>query len=170
VAVSPLLQPKAPAIKTPAQVIQSTIKEGNKMLDVQVEFTFKDKEGGAEVKPPLVMSWESVDKNSVMELEASLVRWMEKLNNIATATAEGKLPKPPNTNPIYVSCECEVTEGDALWTRTTFEWPNLGEEAQAMMIGIAEGELSIVGQHVKKQRSTNPLTKKQKKEKKEKKA
>lgn len=112
------------------------------MFEVNAAFTFH-KADGTEAKPPYARSWVGVEKVQVVEqLERGLMKAMLKMNDLSNDTVRGNSPRPAsNTNPVEMRLTAEVLEDGAKWAKVTFEWPNMGEEMQAVMIGVVNGEL-----------------------------
>lgn len=119
------------------------------MLDVSSTITFLTA-SGAEAKSPYVREWEGLSKAQFIELEIKYNHAMLKMAHLSAAMARGDSPKPPSTNPVEMRMEIVCKEGDVKWMRTTHEWPNMGEEAQAVFLGILDGEMTTVADEVKK--------------------
>ena len=119
------------------------------MFEVNAAFTFL-KPDGTEAKPPYVRSWVDVEKVEVVEqLERSLMKAMLKMNDFSGETVTGNMPKLSDLNPCEMRLTAEVLEDGVKWTKVTFEWPNMGEGAQSLMMGIVNGELSTIDRGVK---------------------
>ncbi len=119
------------------------------MFEVIAKVTFHG-DDGREVKEPKIYNWTNLEKVSVVEdLEDSMVRALTKLNNISKEMVRGRAPIPTTTNPLELRLEMVVLEDGVKWTRAIFEWPNMGEEQQGMLIGIFDGELANMSKHVK---------------------
>jgi len=107
---------------------------------------------GSETKPPMVYTWDGIEKKHVVEeLEDSMIKALGKMNQMAVDVGKGKTPKPGTTNPVEMHLDIVVLEEGKKWARSLFEWPNMGEEQQAMTIGIFDGELAHVSKHVQTQ-------------------
>lgn len=102
------------------------------------------------VKDPVVFAWGDLDKIQIVnDLERRLVSALAKLNALAQAVIDGQVPGGTTTNPIEMTVEFLVTEDGEKWHRTTLEYPKMGEEQQAMLIGMLTGELSGMSKETK---------------------
>jgi hypothetical protein len=111
-------------------------------FDVIAAYKFL-KADGTEAKPPYERSWLGIEKVHVVEqLERGLMRAMLKMNSISGDIGRGKAPESTVTNPVELVLTATVLEDGVKWAKVTFEWPKMGEEQQALMIGIVDGELS----------------------------
>jgi len=96
-------------------------------------------------KPDYTRVWDDLDKITVVEdFEHAWNRAMMKLTNISISVARGKSPKATNTNPVTVTANIEVLEDGKLWLKQLTEWPNMGDEQQAVLMGMIDGELSMM--------------------------
>lgn len=127
------------------------------MFDVNASFRFL-KADGTEAKPPYARSWLGVEKVQVVEqLERALMKAMLKMNAISADVGRGRAPKPSCTNPVELVLTAEVLEDGVKWSKVTFEWPKMGEEQQALMLGIVDGELAgTVQEETQKAESKKP--------------
>lgn len=94
------------------------------------------------LKDPVVMTWPDVSKLQILDIEEQLLDGLMKLNAVGVAIAEGNLAKSPNTNPIEMVIEFLVEEDGVKWNRAVIEYPNMGEEAQAMFLGMLTGQMT----------------------------
>jgi len=101
-------------------------------------------------KPPYVRTWGPLEKSHVVDhMEMRWIRALGKLNDLATQVNHGKVPKPTTTNPVTMKMDLNITEDGALWCNTNMTWPKMGDEQQATLIGIFEGEIEHVGKEIK---------------------
>lgn len=101
-------------------------------------------------KDPVVFEWSDVSKLQIVnDLERRLVSTLSKLNALAQAILDGHIPGGAMTNPVEMVIEFLVTEDGEKWHRTTLEYPKMGDEQQAMFIGMLTGELSGMSKETK---------------------
>ena len=94
-------------------------------------------------KEPVAFEWGDLSKmQAVADLERRLVESLLKLNGLSQAIIDGKVPAGTTTNPVEMVIEFLVTEDGAKWHRTVLEYPKMGEEQQALIIGMLTGELT----------------------------
>lgn len=114
------------------------------MFSVTATFSFLNA-NGSPAKDPVIEKWNGLEKMKVIDqLEDRFLEFLLKLNQVATDVGHGRVEKPSTTNPVEVQLEALITEDGKKWSRTVFEWPNMGEEQQAMMLGLFYGEMATL--------------------------
>lgn len=100
-------------------------------------------------KSPVVYAWTDVTKEDIVEIEENLLRGLLKLNGVMRAELSGTIPKGSNTNPVEMVVEFLITEDGEKWHRTMLEYPKMGEESQALFLGMLAGGLTETPKNVK---------------------
>lgn len=96
-------------------------------------------------KRPYSRAWDGLDKVQVIgDFELAFNKAMIKMTELSLATAKGDAPKPSSTKPADMRLDIQILEAGKKWMACSFDWPKMGEEAQAVLIGIIEGELSTM--------------------------
>jgi hypothetical protein len=113
------------------------------MFDINCVISYGPGADGA-VKDGDVRSWSDLDKRDVIEFETAFNRAMTKMGKMAADTARGRARKIVGTNKTEMRMEITITEDGVKWLRATYEWPNMGEEQQALLLGTIDGELSTL--------------------------
>lgn len=114
------------------------------MYVMKTTVRFLDKptvEGGVEVKPPVEHVYDDVTKGDILEHEDHLMDVLKGMNKFAKDVEAGKIPRAASTNPVTMEAEFLVEKDGALWTKQENVWPNMGDEAQAVLIGVFNGQL-----------------------------
>lgn len=98
-------------------------------------------------KAPVARVWDSLDKVQVVDrIEAALITALQRLNHAASDVEHKRAAAPTaNTNPANVKYTLVITKDGAPWSNTTLEWFGLGDEMQAAMLGVINGQLSQIG-------------------------
>ena len=96
------------------------------------------------VKEPVVFEWGDLTKaQAVTDIERRLVDALFKLNGLSQAVIDGRIPPSGSvTNPVEMVLEFLVTEDGEKWHRTVLEYPGMGDEQQALIVGMLTGEMS----------------------------
>jgi len=106
--------------------------------------------GFSGTKPDVVFEWADVTKAEIIiDLEAKLLKGLLKLNDLALDIVKGNLPKGTTTSPVEMTVEFLIEEDGAKWHRTVLEYPKMGEEQQAMFIGLISGEASSMSREAR---------------------
>jgi hypothetical protein len=114
------------------------------MFNVITTFSFLNADG-SQAKSAIVEEWSNLEKVKVVDqLEDRLMQFLLKLNALSTDIIKGKVKKDVTTAPLEVRLEALVTKNGKKWTRAVFEWPNMGEEQQAVMLGLFNGEMDTL--------------------------
>jgi hypothetical protein len=101
-------------------------------------------------KKPYQRTWDGLDKVQVIgDFEMAFNKAMLKMTELSLATATGNAPKPSSTKPADMNLSVQILEDGKRWMACAFDWPKIGEEMQALLIGIVEGELSTMPQSTK---------------------
>jgi len=101
-------------------------------------------------KEPVNFIWGDLEKIQIVnDIERRLIGALMKLNSLSQAIIDGKVPGGTTTNPVEMTIEFLVTEDGEKWHRTTLEYPKMGEEQQALLIGMLTGELSSMSKETK---------------------
>ncbi len=99
--------------------------------------------GCGPAKDPVVFAWGDVSKaQAVVDIQQRLVKMLLKLNGLSQALIAGTIPAGTAVNPIEMTIEFLITDGGQKWHRTLLEYPKMGEEQQAVFMGMLVGELS----------------------------
>ena len=94
--------------------------------------------------------WGDLSKmQAVADLERRLVEMLMKLNGLSQAVIDGKLVTSTPTNPVEMTIEFLVTEDGKKWHRTLLEYPGMGDEGQAVLIGMLTGELTTLSRETR---------------------
>lgn len=108
-------------------------------------FTVKLTIGLGPVKTPVVYTWDDVSKGQIVaDLEDRLLKGLMKLNDLGDDMVRGRIPKATTTDPVEMVIEFLIEEDGEKWHRTTLEYPNMGDEQQAMFLGVLAGELATL--------------------------
>ena len=100
---------------------------------------------GSKTKDDYVRQWTGLEKEHVVEhFEMAFNRAMMKMNKMAAEVNRGRAPKPTTTLPVEMRMDIMITEDGAKYIRASYEWPNVGEEQQALLLGMLNGELSMM--------------------------
>jgi hypothetical protein len=103
------------------------------------------KPDGSKAKDGETRSWADLSKQDVHEFETAFNRAMTKMSKLAQDKAKGKVKwLMTKTAPCEMRMDIVINEDGVKWMRSTYEWPNMGEEAQAMLLGMIDGELSTL--------------------------
>lgn len=106
--------------------------------------------GCGPAKEPVVFAWGDLEKVQIVnDLERRLVGALLKLNSLSQAIIDGKVPGGTTTNPVEMVIEFLVEEDGVKWHRSVLEYPKMGEEQQALLIGMLTGELSGMSKETK---------------------
>ena len=106
--------------------------------------------GGGPAKDPVVFARGDVSKaQAVVDIQQRLVKMLLKLNGLSQALIAGTIPAGSAVNPVEMSIEFLITEGGQKWHRTLLEYPKMGEEQQAVVLGMLVGELSSMTRETK---------------------
>ena len=106
--------------------------------------------GCGPAKVPVVFAWGDVSKaQAVVDIQQRLVKMLLKLNGLSQALIAGTIPAGSAVNPVEMSIEFLITEGGQKWHRTLLEYPKMGEEQQAVVLGMLVGELSSMTRETK---------------------
>lgn len=100
----------------------------------------------AGAKPPVVRTWENLDKMHVVDrLENVLINVLQRLNHMASDEVSKRNPTPvPNTNPVLVKYSLVIQKDGKNWSTCALEWYDLGEERQAVMLGLLTNQLNAM--------------------------
>jgi hypothetical protein len=121
-------------------------------FDINVDITYLKPDGSA-AKEPESREWNDLEKAHVVEhFEMAFNRAMLKMNRLSVDQGRGHSRKWTNTNPVEMRMDIRITEDGAKWMRSTYEWPNVGDEAQALLLGTIDGELSTMPDEVRGKR------------------
>jgi len=106
--------------------------------------------GFSGTKPDVVFEWANLTKvDTVSHLEDRLIKCLVKLNDMSDDVIRGRAPTATATNPIEMTLEFLIEEDGTKWHRSLLEWPKMGDEQQAMLLGLLHGQLATLPGEVK---------------------
>lgn len=100
---------------------------------------------------PVVFEWVDLTKaQAITDIQRRLIDALSKMNGLSQAILDGRLPPAgPATNAVEMVVEFLITEDGAKWHRTVLEYPGMGDEQQALIVGMLTGELSMLTRDTK---------------------
>ena len=106
--------------------------------------------GFSGIKPDVVFEWANLTKvDTVSHLEDRLIKCLVKLNDMSDDVIRGRAPMPTTTDPVEMTLEFLIEEDGVKWHRSLLEWPKMGDEQQALFLGLLAGELATLPGEVK---------------------
>lgn len=99
------------------------------------------KADGSASKPEAQRAWDNLTKQDIEGIERAMLSGLTKLNDLSTSINSGAAPDPGTTNPVTFVSQFSVTEDGSLWFYSKFVWPKSGDETQALITGLLDGEL-----------------------------
>lgn len=97
---------------------------------------------GSSAKAEAQRAWDDVTKQDIEAMETAMLSAQLKLLDLGKALNAGTATDPGNTNPVTFVSTFTVTEDGALWFHNKMVWPKTGDEPQALIVSLLDGELA----------------------------
>ena len=97
---------------------------------------------GSSAKAEAQRAWDDVTKQDIEAMETAMLSAQLKLLDFGKALNAGAATDPGNTNPVTFVSTFTVTEDGALWFHNKMVWPKTGDEPQALIVSLLDGELA----------------------------
>lgn len=97
---------------------------------------------GSSAKAEAQRAWDDVTKQDIEAMETAMLSAQLKLLDFGKALNAGTATDPGNTNPVTFVFTFTVTEDGVLWFHNKTVWPKTGDEPQALIVSLLDGELA----------------------------